>query len=72
MLLTLTPHDSQVEKPVQFNKEINDVMDLMLKKTGYKLKEAYTKKIMRENKECNMNDAFQTIVSTLIQVCVML
>jgi len=57
-----------VDKPVVFNKEVQDVMDLLLKKTGYRLKEAYTKKIMKENKEASINTAFHKIAKALIQV----
>ena len=57
-----------MDKPLVFNKEVQDVMDLVLKKTGYRLKEAYTKKIMKEVRETNMNNAFQKIVDMLIKV----
>ncbi|XP_063676081.1 uncharacterized protein LOC134812533 isoform X6 [Bolinopsis microptera] len=57
-----------VDKPVVFNKEVQDVMDLLLKKTGYRLKEAYTKKIMKENKEASINTAFHKIAKALIQI----
>ena len=55
----------QVDKPVVFNKEVQDVMDLLLKKTGYRLKEAYTKKIMKENKEASINASFYKIAKAL-------
>ena len=59
----------QVDRPVVFNKEVQDVMDLLLKKTGYRLKEAYTKRIMKENRETNINSAFQKVVKSFVQVC---
>ena len=51
-----------------FNKEVQDVMDLLLKKTGFRLKEAYTKKILKENKEATLNTNFHKIAGALIQV----
>ncbi|KAL5265436.1 hypothetical protein ACHWQZ_G006224 [Mnemiopsis leidyi] len=56
---------TMVDKPVVFNKEVQDVMDLLLKKTGYRLKEAYTKKIMKENKEASINASFYKIAKAL-------